>query len=171
MDEEFFPAMRGPGKKYFVLDRHHAALALSHEKAECVQVGSVRDLSALSPRDFWVFLDHYSWMHCYDARGKRRALDEIPKRFEEMEDDPYRSLRRPRDQGGYSKVDVLLEFCGPTTSGKRRPAFAKGRPEGGVVKGTENCRLQEEQQFPPGWCGSHKGRNLVARQPHARGAG
>ena len=47
MDEEFFPAVRGPGKKYFVLDRHHAALALSHEKAECVQVGLVRDLSAL----------------------------------------------------------------------------------------------------------------------------
>ena len=112
MQEEFFPAVRGPGKKYFILDRHHAALAPARDKAESVQVGLVRDLSALSPSNFWVFLDHYSWMHCYDAKGKRQKLDDIPKRFEDMADDPYRSLSGDlRDSGGYSKVDVpFLEF-------------------------------------------------------------
>jgi hypothetical protein len=155
MDEEFFPAVRGPGKKYFVLDRHHAALALSHEKAECVQVGLVRDLSALSPGDFWVFLDHYSWMHCYDARGKRRALDQVPKRFEDMQDDPYRSLAGDlRDQGGYSKVDVpFLEFLWANHLRQKVPRrLLIGDPKEALSKALK-LAASRKSSFLPGWCG------------------
>jgi len=105
--EEFFPAVKGPGKKYFVLDRHHAALALVRENAERVQVGTVKDLSSLPENEFWIYLDHFGWMHCYDADGKRKRLDQIPKRLEDLKDDPYRSLAGElRDAGGYAKVDV-----------------------------------------------------------------
>jgi hypothetical protein len=155
MDEEFFPAVRGPGKKYFVLDRHHAALALAHEKAECVQVGLVRDLSALSPGEFWVFLDHYSWMHCYDARGKRRAFDKVPKRFEDMADDPYRSLAGDlRDQGGYSKVDVpFLEFLWANHLRKKVPErMLVGDPKGALSRAMK-IAASKKSSFLPGWCG------------------
>lgn len=155
ISEEFFPAVRGPGKKYFVLDRHHAALALTREKAECVQVGLVRNLSALSEHDFWIFLDHYSWMHCYDASGKRRQLDEIPKRFEDMQDDPYRSLAGElRDSGGYSKVDVpFLEFLWANQLRQRIPkALLKEDPKKALAKALK-LASSKEFSFLPGWCG------------------
>ena len=155
MSEEFFPAVRGPGKKYFVLDRHHAALALTHEKASCVQVGLVRDLSSLSAGNFWVFLDHYSWMHCYDAKGHRRPLDQIPRRFEEMEDDPYRSLAgEVRDNGGYSKVDIpFLEFLWANYLRQQISAqLLKDDPKKALAKALKLAPTKE-CEFLPGWCG------------------
>jgi hypothetical protein len=153
--EEFFPAVRGPRKKYYILDRHHAALALTQIEAEDVQVGCVRDLSDLAPRDFWIFLDHYSWMHCYDAKGERRPLDEMPKRFEDMADDPYRSLAGElRDQGGFSKVDVpFLEFLWANHLRQRVPnSLLKAAPKKALAKAmliaaSKGC------SFLPGWCG------------------
>lgn len=159
MDEEFFPAVRGPGKKYFVLDRHHAALALTQDKAECVQVGLVRDLSALSAGNFWVFLDHYSWMHCYDAKGRRRQLDEVPKRFEDMKDDPYRSLAGElRDRGGYSKVDVpFLEFLWANHLRQQIPLrLLDDEPKKALAKALK-LASSKECNYLPGWCGSREG--------------
>ena len=155
MAEEFFPAVRGPGKKYFVLDRHHAALALTRDKAECVQVGLVRDLSGLSTRDFWVFLDHYSWMHCYDAKGRRRSLDEVPDRFEAMKDDPYRSLAGElRDRGGFAKVDIpFLEFLWANHLRQIIPlALLKSDPKKALSKALK-LAPSKECSFLPGWCG------------------
>ena len=153
--EEFFPAVRGPGKKYFVLDRHHAALALTKERAGLVQVGLVKDLSDLSERDFWIFLDHYSWMHCYDAKGERRRLDEIPKRFDDMKDDPYRSLAgNLRDGGGFSKVDVpFLEFLWANYLRDHVPArLLKADPKKALKHAYEIAR-SKDCSFLPGWCG------------------
>jgi hypothetical protein len=155
MGDEFFPAVRGPGGKFFVLDRHHAALALSREKAECVRVGLVRDLSALSSENFWIFLDHYSWMHCYDAKGKRRPLDKVPKRFEGMQNDPYRSLAGElRDHGGYSKVDVpFLEFLWANYLRRQVPQRQlKEDPKKALSKALK-LASSKECSFLPGWCG------------------
>jgi hypothetical protein len=71
---------------------HHLALALLHERVEVVGVGWVADLSHLSMNDFWIYLDHRSWAHCYDAKGERQPLQAISKLFAGMQDDPYRSL-------------------------------------------------------------------------------
>ena len=155
MREEFFPAVRGPQKKYFILDRHHAALALTRDKAESVQVGVVRDLSALSPSNFWVFLDHYSWMHCYDAKGKRRQLDDVPKRFEDMADDPYRSLSGDlRDSGGYSKVDVpFLEFLWANHLRQHVPLRLLKNDPGKALSKSLQIAHSKQCSFLPGWCG------------------
>lgn len=155
MAEEFFPAVRGPGKKYFVLDRHHAALALIQDKAECVQVGVVRDLSALSTGSFWVFLDHYSWMHCYDAKGTRRPLDAVPKRFEDMSNDPYRSLAGElRERGGYSKVDVpFLEFLWANHLRQEIPLPMLKDDWNKALSKALKLAPSKECSFLPGWCG------------------
>jgi hypothetical protein len=153
--QEFFPAVRGPGRKYFILDRHHAALALAKERAAQVQVGLVRDLSDLSERDFWIFLDHYSWMHCYDAKGKRRRLNEIPKRFEDMKDYPYRSLAGDlRDGGGFSKVDVpFLEFLWANYLRDHVPARLLGADSNKALKQAYEIARSKDCSFLPGWCG------------------
>jgi hypothetical protein len=112
MGEELFPVVKGPGRIYYILDHHHTAVALVHEKAQSVQAGLVKDLSGLKKDAFWTFLDHYGWMHIYDAKGRRRAFADMPVRFEDLENDPYRSLAgEVRDAGGFAKADEpFLEF-------------------------------------------------------------
>lgn len=112
MRQELFPTIKGPDKTFYILDHHHTAVALLREKSDTVQVGVVKDLSTLKPRDFWIFLDHYSWVHPYDATGERRAFKDMPKNFEDLKDDPYRSLAgEVRDAGGFAKADApFLDF-------------------------------------------------------------
>jgi hypothetical protein len=112
MAEVLFPAVIGPRKAYFILDHHHSAVALAHEQAEEVEVGVVTDLSKLKAADFWIYLDHLSWVHPYDQHGKRRSLNEMPSSLSALRDDPYRSLAgEVRDMGGFAKSDApFLEF-------------------------------------------------------------
>ena len=72
----------------------------------------VKDLQHLSRDAFWTYLDHFSWMHVYDARGRKCSSDEMPARFEDMKDDPFRSFSGDvRDAGGYSKpAEPFQEF-------------------------------------------------------------
>jgi hypothetical protein len=112
MREELFPVVRGPDSRFYILDHHHTALALIREGAQKVQAGLVKDLAHLKPEAFWTYLDHFSWMHAYDANGRKRSHREIPERFEDMTDDPYRSFAgEVRDAGGFSKpVEPFQEF-------------------------------------------------------------
>jgi hypothetical protein len=105
--EELFPVVKGPKGCFYVIDHHHTALAMLLDGCSApVQAGLVKDLSHLKPEAFWTYLDHYSWMHAYDARGRKRSHCEIPARFEGMKDDPYRSFAGTvRDAGGFSKPD------------------------------------------------------------------
>lgn len=110
--QQLFPAVKGPGKAFYLLDHHHTALALVQEKAQSVQVGLVRDLSHLSVPAFWIYLDHYSWVHAYDQRGRRQPFSDMPARLQDLKDDPYRSLAaQVREAGGFAKPDEpFLEF-------------------------------------------------------------
>ena len=112
MGEQMFPAVKGPGKDFYILDHHHMAVALLQEKSDTVQVGVVKDLSMLKPRDFWIFLDHYSWVHPYDHTGNRCAFKDMPNSFEALKDDPYRSLAwEVLNAGGFAKSDApFLDF-------------------------------------------------------------
>jgi hypothetical protein len=155
MAQEFFPAVKGPKKRYFIIDRHHAALALARESAAFVQVGVVKVLSDLSEKSFWIFLDHFSWMHCYDANGERRPLDEIPKRFEDMQDDPYRSLvGELRDAGGFAKVDIpFLEFLWANYLRSRvAKSLLESKPKRALSESMALARSKQCSHLP-GWCG------------------
>ena len=155
MNQELFPVVKGPDKSYYILDHHHTALALVHEKAQSVQAGLVEDLSQLDHDAFWVFLDHHSWMHVYDAKGRRRQFADMPRRFEDMRDDPYRSLAGAvRDAGGFAKPDEpFLEFLWanhfralvPSRLVKSDPKEARRR--------ALSLATAEEASHLPGWCG------------------
>lgn len=49
MSQELFPAIKGPGKNFYILDHHHTAAALVRERSERVQVGLVE--RPVSPGD------------------------------------------------------------------------------------------------------------------------
>lgn len=155
MRRELFPAIQGPGKTFYIVDHHHTAAALVREKSESVTVGVVKDLSKLEPRSFWIFMDHYSWVHPYDESGDRREFDDIPKAFEDLRDDPYRSLAgEVRDAGGFAKSDApFLEFL---WANHFRRAIQKNLldedPKEALAQALEVAR-SKKCAYLPGWPG------------------
>jgi hypothetical protein len=155
MSEELFPVVKGAHKTFYILDHHHTAVALVHEKAQSVQAGLVKDLSHLSLMDFWTFLDHHSWMHIYDTQGKRRAFKDMPDRFEDLKNDPYRSLAgEVRDAGGFAKADEpFLEFLWANYFRTLVPARdIRADPDKAVAKALKLAHAKEASHLP-GWAG------------------
>ncbi|ACK49850.1 Putative ParB-like nuclease [Methylocella silvestris BL2] len=106
------PAVVGPKDEPYIVDHHHLARGLLEEDAGRVAVYVIADLSPLPKGEFWTFLDNSAWCHAYDRHGRRRELDDIPKRMADLADDPYRSLVGALiRQGGCAKSDKpFFEF-------------------------------------------------------------
>jgi hypothetical protein len=155
MSQQLFPAIEGPKKTFYILDHHHTAAALVQEKSECVLVGVVKDLSALEMSSFWIFLDHYSWVHPYDETGTRREFTEIPDTFEDLSDDPYRSLAgEVRDAGGFAKSDApFLEFLWANHFRSAIPfKLIQHDPKKAIARALALAR-SPKSDFLPGWAG------------------
>jgi hypothetical protein len=155
MAEVLFPAVIGPRKAYFILDHHHSAVALAHEKAEEVEVGVVRDLSALAAADFWIYLDHLSWVHPYDQHGKRRSFNSMPSSLAALRDDPYRSLAgEVRDLGGFAKSDTpFLEFLWTNYFRAHVRADWVRAHYGKALKRALRLAQSSKTRYLPGWVG------------------
>lgn len=153
---QLYPVVEGPGKKYYVLDHHHEAMAALCEGAKEVGVGIVCDLSHLSRQDFWVYLDHRSWVHCYDQHGTRQPFDAVPKRFEDMADDPYRSLAASvEEKGGFAKPDEpFFEFLWANHFRKHIAASLVKRKYDAAVAQALKLARSDKSSFLPGWSGN-----------------
>ena len=98
------PVVIGPKKRPYVIDHHHLARALLDEGQVDVLTTVVANLHMLSSAAFWIFLDNRGWLHPFDADGRRRDYDAIPKKISRLADDPYRSLAGAvREAGGFAK--------------------------------------------------------------------
>jgi len=153
---QLYPAVKGPDKKYHLLDHHHEALAvLADDGGREVGVGVVCDLSGLSREEFWVYLDHRSWVHCYDQHGKRRPFDAVPKKLEDMADDPYRSLATDvHEQGGFAKPDEpFYEFLWANYFRQRITASLVKRKYDAAVQKALKLARSDKSEFLPGWAG------------------
>lgn len=155
MCEQLFPVVKGVEGKYFILDHHHAALAMLKEGAEDIQAGLVEDLSDLSEDAFWTYLDHFSWLHVYDRDGRKRSYRDIPERLEDMVDDPYRSFAgEVRDAGGFSKpTEPFQEFLWANFFRERVPAKALERDWDKAVADASTLARSKDAKHLPGWCG------------------
>jgi hypothetical protein len=156
MEEMLFPVVVGPRGCFFVLDHHHAAVALVREKAADVQVGIVKDLSKLTETEFWVYLDHLSWVHPYDAHGKRCALKDMPPSFLKLKNDPYRSLAGDvRDAGGFAKSDEpYLEFLWSNFFRDRITLRILHLHYQRAIKSALKLARSKKAAHLPGWAGS-----------------
>ncbi|MEJ8826107.1 ParB-like protein [Variovorax humicola] len=155
MNRQLFPVIKGPKKTFYILDHHHTAAALVKEKSECVLIGVVKDLSALKGESFWIFLDHYSWVHPYDERGTRRGFADIPNNFEGLKDDPFRSLAgEVRDAGGFAKSDApFLEFLWANHFRGAIPGrMLQSDPKKALARALALAR-SPKSEFLPGWSG------------------
>ena len=98
------PVITGLKGELYLIDHHHLARALHDEGLKSVFVTVVADLSRLPADHFWNMMAFHSWVHPYDAKGRRRPYSDLPKTVKLMEDDPYRSLAGElRAMGGFAK--------------------------------------------------------------------
>ena len=151
------PAVLGPKGRYFLVDHHHLALALHEAGQPNVLVTVIADLSALPKASFWTYMDNRAWCHPYDAEGRRREFDAIPKTVSQLADDPYRSLAGElRRAGGFAKdTTPFSEFLWADFLRSRvRAKQIKDRFSAALEKALSLAK-SEEAGYLPGWCGPH----------------
>ena len=149
------PVVWGPKGDYYVIDHHHLSLALHQEGVRKITVTVVADLRRLPLDAFWIHLDNRGWMHPFDARGRRRDYDELPRHIWGLKDDPYRSLAGAlRRAGGFAKdTTVFSEFL--WADHLRRNIKSK-LLEANFPKALAQALVlakSSDADFLPGWCG------------------
>jgi hypothetical protein len=155
LGKHMIPVLLGPKGRSFVIDHHHLSLALMQEGVEEVATTIVADLSGLDKDAFWTFVDNRGWCHPYDAEGKRRDFEDIPKTLKAMKDDPFRSLAGElRRAGGFAKdTTPFAEFL--WADFLRRKIKAKDVEEdfGGALSKALKLAKGDKAKYLPGWCG------------------
>jgi hypothetical protein len=155
IEHHMIPAVLGPKKKFYIVDHHHLARALLEERVEEVLVILLAELDRLEKYPFWVFLDNHSWVHPFDADGRRRDYDDIPSSVADMQDDPYRSLAgEMRRSGGFAKdATPFTEFM---WADALRPRVKRKLIERDFEQAMEHAMKfarSPEADYLPGWCG------------------
>jgi hypothetical protein len=149
------PVILGPNHRHYIIDHHHLALALLGEGIEQVLVTVIADLSMLEPEQFWIVLDHHSWVHPYDADGRRVSFAKIPKRVDQMKDDPFRSLAGElRRAGGFAKdTTPFSEFLWADFLRRRLDRRDVKEHFAASVRQAMRLAKSQDAHYLPGWCG------------------
>jgi hypothetical protein len=157
LGKHMVPVVLGPRGRNYLVDHHHLALALHEDKQEDVLVTVIADLSALSKASFWTYLDNRAWCHPYDATGKRRDFDAIPRSVTGLADDPYRSLAGElRRAGGFAKdTTPFSEFLWADFLRTRVKAKQITDRFSAALEKAMSLARSEEAGYLPGWCGPH----------------
>jgi len=153
--KHMIPVVRGPDKRYYVVDHHHLARALLDEGIKDILVTVIGDLTMVERDAFWGVMDNKRWVYPYDVKGERRHFKDLPKSIKDMKDDPYRSLAGElRRAGGFAKdTTPFSEFLWAD--------FLRRRIQRKVVDGHFSKALEKalalakshDAVYLPGWCG------------------
>jgi hypothetical protein len=159
LGKHMIPVIHGPKEHNYIIDHHHLARALHEEGAEQVLVVAVADLSSLDQDAFWTFLEHHCWVHPYDAKGRRRDYDDIPKLVSELRDDPYRSVAGElRRAGGYAKdTTPFSEFLWADFLRRRLKPSAIEKDFDNALNKALKLAKSPDAKYLPGWCGPIEG--------------
>lgn len=155
LGDHLIPVILGPKKRHYVIDHHHLALSLHEEGVENVLATVVADLSELEPDDFWLVLDHHSWVHPYDENGRRRDFSKIPKSIDKLKDDPFRSLAGElRRVGGFAKdTTPFSEFLWADFLRRRMERKRVVNNFRAAIKEALKLSKSMEARYLPGWSG------------------
>ncbi len=155
------PVVLGPKKRHYVIDHHHLARALSDQGVSKVLVSVVADLSVLDKDAFFVVLDNRGWMHPFDAKGRRRAYEDLPKSISKLTDDPYRSLAGElRAVGAYAKTATpFSEFLWADYMRRHVPLATLEKNFEKALELAAALARGHEANYLPGWCGPDTNNN------------
>jgi hypothetical protein len=155
LGKHMIPVVRGPDKRYYVVDHHHLARALHDEGVKDILVTVIGDLSMVEKDAFWGVMDNKRWVYPYDAKGERRHFKDLPKSITDLKDDPFRSLAGElRRAGGFAKdTTPFSEFL--WADFLRRKISTK-TAEDNFEKALEKSLAlakSPDATYLPGWCG------------------
>jgi hypothetical protein len=153
--KHMIPVVRGPDKRYYVVDHHHLARALHDEGVKDILVTMIGDLTMVEPDAFWGVMDNKRWVYPYDVKGERRPFKDLPKTIKDLKDDPYRSLAGElRRAGGFAKdTTPFSEFL---WADFLRRQIARKVVEDHFSKALEKALERAKSHdaiYLPGWCG------------------
>jgi len=148
------PVVLGPGGERFLTDHHHLARALYDNGEKEVFVTVIGDLRKADPEHFWNLMDFHGWTHPFDAKGRRRDYDDLPKSVDKLKDDPYRSLAGElRNLGGFSKdAKPFSEFVWADFLRRRIDAKSLDGDFEAALAEALNLARSPEANYLPGWC-------------------
>lgn len=155
LGKHLIPVVWGPKGRHYVIDHHHLSLALHREGVKDIAITVVADLRKLSDDAFWIYLDNRSWMHPFDAKGRRCDYSAIPKKITDLVDDPFRSLAGElRRMGGFAKdTTPFSEFLWADFLRRRLKRKAVEADFDGALEKALKLAKSGEADYLPGWCG------------------
>ena len=155
LGKHLIPVIWGLDERYYVIDHHHLSLALHKEGVKHIAVTVVADLRRLDEEAFWLNLDNRGWMHPYDAKGRRRGYEYVPKKIIDLVDDPYRSLAGElRRLGGFAKdTTPFSEFLWADFLRRRIKRKAIEADFDKALDKALKLAKSEDTDYLPGWCG------------------
>ena len=155
LGRHMIPVILGPKERHYVIDHHHLARALHDEGIKDVPVTVIANLTKLGINEFWNVMDNHAWMHPFDADGKRRPHDDIPKSVTELVDDPFRSLAGElRRAGGFAKdTTPFSEFLWADFLRRRMKRKLVERDFDSALEKALALARSKDADYLPGWCG------------------
>jgi hypothetical protein len=155
LGKHMIPVVRGPDKRYYVVDHHHLARALHDEGVKDILVTVIGDLSMVDRDAFWGVMDNKRWVYPYDSKGERRHFKDLPKSITELKDDPFRSLAGElRRAGGFAKdTTPFSEFLWADFLRRR---ISNKVVDDNFAKAMEKSLALAKSPdaiYLPGWCG------------------
>lgn len=150
------PVVLGPEDRHFVVDHHHLTRALHDEGVKDILVAVIADLTRLDPDSFWFVMDNRSWMHPFDADGRRRGHQHLPKTVADLVDDPFRSLAGElRRCGGFAKdTTPFSEFLWADFLRRRIERRTVEDDFATALQAAVTMAKSEDADYLPGWCGA-----------------
>ena len=155
LGQHMIPVVLGPKDQCFIIDHHHLARALRDEGVKSILVTVVAKLSRLEAEAFWFVLDNRGWMHPFDAKGRRRGYEDIPKSVDGLVDDPFRSLAGElRRLGGVAKdTTPFSEFLWADFLRRRTKRATIEADFAAALQWALKLAKSQEADYLPGWCG------------------
>lgn len=155
LGRHMIPVVIGPKERPFSIDHHHFLRALYDEGVEHILMTVVADLSRLDTDAFWFFLNARGWVFPFDAKGRRHDYDDLPRRVDGLEDDPFRSLAGElREIGGYAKETVpFTEFLWADHLRRRMKRKEVEKDFDAALKEALALARGKKADYLPGWCG------------------
>ncbi len=155
LGSHLIPVIHGYKGRYYVIDHHHLVRALHMEGVTQIAITVVADLTKLDKEGFWTFLDNRGWLHPYDANGRRRPYTDLPRRVEDLADDPYRSLAGElRRAGGFAKdTTPFSEFLWADFLRRRIKRPRLQASFSAALERALQLARSEHANYLPGWCG------------------
>lgn len=155
LGKHMIPVVRGPDKRYYVVDHHHLARALHDEGVNDILVTVIGDLAMVEREAFWGVMDNKRWVYPYDAKGDRRHFKDLPKSIVDLKDDPFRSLAGElRRAGGFAKdTTPFSEFLWADFLRRKISNKVVKENFGKAMEMSLVAARSRDAIYLPGWCG------------------